>query len=126
VGGGLDGGEHGLARILARHAQELAQGQRRLQLTAALEAAEVGLDLGQQAEEVLLLGERLALVPPALAPGRAMLGPEHVPVARLDFTVMRGDFAWPLVHDDPVLSLAHLEPAADERGGHGVVIECGG
>ena len=80
MGCGLDGGEQGLAGILPGHAQELAQGQRRLQLAAALEAVEVGLDLGQQAEQILLLGERFAL-PPALAAGRPMLGPEHVAVA---------------------------------------------
>ena len=91
-------------------------------LPRRLRAAEVGLDLGQQAEQILLLGEGLALLPPALAAGRAMLGPEHVPVARLHLAGMRGDFARPLVDDDAVLGLAHLEAAADERGGHGVVI----
>jgi hypothetical protein len=72
VGRGLDGREQGLAGILAGHAQELAQGQRRLELPAVLEGAEVGVDLGQQAEQVLLFGERLAIAPaPALAAGGA-------------------------------------------------------
>ncbi len=35
---------------------------------------------------------------------------------------MRGDFARPLVDDDAVRCLAHLEAPADERGGHGIVI----
>jgi hypothetical protein len=123
VGRGLNGGEQRLAGILPGHAQELTQGQRGLELAAALEGADVGVDLGQQAEEILLLGEGLAIVSlPALAAGRAMLGPEHVPVARLDLAFVRGDFARPRVDDDAVLRLAHLEPAADERAGHGVVI----
>ena len=42
VVGGLDGREQGLAGILAGHAQELPQGQRRLQFAAALEA--LGVD----------------------------------------------------------------------------------
>ena len=125
MGRGLDGREQGLAGILAGHAQELPQGQGGLQLAAPLEGVEVGLALGQQAAQGLLLGERFALVPPALAPGRAMLGPEHVPVARLGLAVMRGDLARPLVDDDAVLGLAHLEAAAEERGGHGVAIWCG-
>src|SRR2546427_1827510 len=119
---GLDGGEQGLAGILAGHAQKLAQGQRRLQLAAALEGVEVGLDVRQQAAQVFLLRERVALVPPALATGRAMLGPEHVAAARLGLAVMRSDFARSRVDDDTVLRLAHLEAAADERGGHGVVV----
>jgi hypothetical protein len=49
VGGGGDGGKQGLARILAGHAQELAQGQGRLQFAALLEAGQVGRALGQQA-----------------------------------------------------------------------------
>ncbi len=122
MGRGLDGGEQGLAGILPGHAQELAQGERRLQLAAALEGVEVGGDLGQQAAQGLFLGERCAIVTPALATGRAMLGPEHVPAARLGLAVMRGDLARALVDDDAVRRLAHLEAAADERGGHGVVI----
>src|SRR5881628_933384 len=59
---------------------------------------------------------------PALAPGRAMLGPEQVAVARFGLALMRGDLARALVEDDAVRRLAHLEAAADERGGHGVVI----
>ena len=43
MGGGLEGREQGLAGILARHAQELAQGQRGLQLAAPLEGGDVRL-----------------------------------------------------------------------------------
>ena len=67
MGGGLDGREQRRGRILAGHAQELPQGQRRLELAAALEGREVGVDLGQQAAQVLLFGERRAIVP---APAR--------------------------------------------------------
>ena len=119
MGGGLDGREQGRVGVLAGHAQELAQGQRGLELAAALEGREVAVDLGQQVAQVFLFGERLALVPPALAAGRAMLGPEHVPAARLDLAVMRGDLARPRVDDDAVLRLAHLEAPADELRGHG-------
>jgi hypothetical protein len=122
VGGGFDGGEQGRTGILPRHAQELAQGQRRLQLAAALEAAEVGLDLRHQAEQMLLLGEGRAIVTPALAPGRTMLGPEHVAVAWLGLAFMRGDLARPLGDDDAVLRLAHFEAAADERRRHRIVV----
>ena len=122
MGRGLDGGEQRLAGILAGHAQELSQRQRRLQLAPALEGDEVGGDLRQAADQLLLLGERRALVPPALASGRAMLGPEHVVGAGLDRAGMRRDLARPVGNDDAVLGLAHLEAAADERGGHGVVV----
>jgi hypothetical protein len=47
VGRGLDGREQGRAGIFSGHAQELAQGQRGLELAAALEGADVGIDLGQ-------------------------------------------------------------------------------
>ena len=123
MGRGLDGGEQRLPRILAGHAQELAQGQGGLELAAALEGAEVGVDLGQQAAQVFLLGEGLAILPlPALAARGAMLGPEEIPAERFDFALMHGDLARPLVDDDAVVALAHLEVPADERGGHGVVI----
>ena len=49
VGRGLDGREQGLTGILAGHAHELAEGQGGLELAAALEGADVGVDLGQQA-----------------------------------------------------------------------------
>ena len=51
-----------------------------------------------------------------------MLGPKHVPVARLDLAGMHGDLAGPRGDDDAVLALAHLEAPADVRRGHGVVI----
>jgi len=79
VGRGLDGREQGLAGILAGHAQELAEGQRGLELAAALEGREVDVDLGQQVAQVFLFGERLAIVPPALAAGGPMLRPEAEP-----------------------------------------------
>jgi len=69
VGGGLDGREQGFGRILAGHAQELAESQRGLELAAALESLEVGVDLGQQTAQIFLLGERLALVPAESDPG---------------------------------------------------------
>src|SRR5205823_812638 len=87
------------------------------------EGADVGVDLGQQAAQVLLLGEWLALVPlPALAARGPMLGPEEVPAERFDLAFMHGDLARAVVDDYAVVALAHLEVPADERGGHGVVI----
>jgi hypothetical protein len=51
-----------------------------------------------------------------------MLGPKHVPVARLDLAVMRGDLARSRGDDDAVLRLAHLEAPADVLRGDGVGI----
>src|SRR5439155_11414363 len=51
-----------------------------------------------------------------------MLGPERVAVAGLGLAGVRGDFARALVDDDAVRRLAHLEVAADQRAGYGVVV----
>ena len=117
----LNGGEHRFTRIVANHAQQLAQGNHQVLAAALFESLNVAGNLGGGFDDRLFFRMGITTLD-ALAARGPVFGQGNALLFGFSHTAMSHNAAQIELDFDVVFRLANLNAAADPGDGHGVSI----